>query len=192
MWGKSFKVELEPKLSLGLLIVMALLSACGPSTEQRIQHEAELAIVGNNREACLKKAHWRSASHYGVLEGILGEDFRFIVLDVPGVTTMNLGEFTVAPLLIGKAAILTYQSLEEEASRLDRSYRQVGSPLSPLTANEKTLRYDRRMFTRSDVSWSLKGRASGWLSQESFYCGADMQNGRYFIVTNFRPAFPIE
>lgn len=172
--------------SLPIIAGLAALAACSESD----QRQATRAIAGTAAERCLAAAHWVKARRTGafVEEPDLGS--YFIALDEPVSVHPRQGDFDFAPRLVGRANRVLGRFLVDFAD----DYKRAGSPSGPTSDTIRSLGFAGRLLdikTNAPGGW-IRGEAKGWLSQErNLSCGSDQRNGRFFIINEFKPAFPI-
>ena len=166
---------------------MLLCTGCKPS-EQTL---AERALEGSDFhfKNCLKAVHWVTAKRRGAYRwSLLGA--QFIDLTKPLQKPLSIDDFVYAPVPVGPDS--GFFRIRPEAYELD--YLKAGSPRAHPDAVARLLGFDERLFVieKQYGLGSIRGEATGWLSRETVpLCAFDGPQGRFFLITQFKPAFPI-
>jgi hypothetical protein len=100
-------------------------------------------------------------------------------------------DYVFAPVLTGEAR----QLLERRPGVFKTTYTRAGMPKANSSQPANELGFGQLLFDLDEriQSGFIRGEAVGWLSRENdLYCGTDMHNGRFFIIKEFRPSFPVD
>ncbi|MCW6532568.1 hypothetical protein NED98_20160 [Sphingomonas sp. MMSM20] len=159
-------------------LILAL-SGCAPSP----QSQAMGALKGSYLQQCLQHAHWVKAFRTGEVTF----DPAFGGTGFIDFAASRFSEPVYDAELVGAAKKL----LDRPVSAFLPDFVRAGSPV-----DRKHARADGRPLLTIEKlpagRGSLQGVAKGWLTVENdFECSSDSINGRYFVISEFRPAFPV-